>query len=33
MKQIKEGESPKLEGDFSENFKDFISKCLIKDPE
>ncbi len=32
MKKIKEEEPPKLEGEFSSNFKDFIDQCLIKAP-
>lgn len=32
MKAIWEGESPKLEGEFSSNFHDFIDQCLIWDP-
>jgi serine/threonine-protein kinase 24/25/MST4 len=33
MTQVKEGDPPELEGDFSDQFKSFVTKCLIKDPE
>lgn len=32
LKSIKENEPPKLEGKFSDEFKDFVESWLVKDP-